>query len=203
MGLTQHQLAEQAGTTQAQIQRLEQGERRLTKEWADRLAPILGVTREQLWGDEVSIEAVVAVNSPAIEPNRPLAGPDTRSFIPVKSAGRGGDDQPMFDEPLGYIPTPEFLMGVKGAYAIHMVGDSMSPRYEAGWLLYVHPHRRVVVGDDIVALLKGDIVLVKVYSGEKNGVVTLSSISPDHPPRKIKKADIVSMHAVIASKKEW
>ncbi|MEJ0071160.1 MAG: helix-turn-helix transcriptional regulator [Pseudomonadota bacterium] len=43
-GLTQQQLAELAGTSQPQIDRLETGKRRLTIDWVVRLAPFLGVT---------------------------------------------------------------------------------------------------------------------------------------------------------------
>ncbi|RCL01039.1 MAG: SOS-response transcriptional repressor [Candidatus Tokpelaia sp. JSC189] len=48
IGLTQVQLAEKAGTTQPQIKRLELSERKLTKEWAEKLAPHLGVEPYQL-----------------------------------------------------------------------------------------------------------------------------------------------------------
>lgn len=43
-GLTQAQLADKAGTSQPQINRLEKGERELTRDWAERLAPWLGTT---------------------------------------------------------------------------------------------------------------------------------------------------------------
>lgn len=46
--LTQEQLARLAGTTQPQIRKLEAGERRMTKEWAERLAPYLGVSPQSL-----------------------------------------------------------------------------------------------------------------------------------------------------------
>ncbi|UXN05234.1 LexA family protein [Bartonella sp. HY761] len=46
--LTQAQLAEKAGTTQPQIKRLELEERKLTKEWAEKLAPHLGVEASML-----------------------------------------------------------------------------------------------------------------------------------------------------------
>ncbi|MBX4335664.1 helix-turn-helix domain-containing protein [Bartonella raoultii] len=48
IGLTSKQLAELAGTSQPQIFRLENGQRKLTKEWAVRLAPHLEVTPKQL-----------------------------------------------------------------------------------------------------------------------------------------------------------
>lgn len=43
-GLTQEVLAERAGTSIAQISRLERGQRGLSKEWAIRLAPLIGTT---------------------------------------------------------------------------------------------------------------------------------------------------------------
>lgn len=47
-GLSQAQLAEMAGTSQPQIKRLEDGARKLTKEWAERLAPHLSISAETL-----------------------------------------------------------------------------------------------------------------------------------------------------------
>jgi transcriptional regulator with XRE-family HTH domain len=42
-GLTLQQVADDAGTSLQQIQRLENGHRRLTDEWMRRIAPVLGV----------------------------------------------------------------------------------------------------------------------------------------------------------------
>lgn len=52
MGLSAKKLAELAGTSQPQIFRLENGHRKLTKEWAVRLAPHLSVTPKQLMFSE-------------------------------------------------------------------------------------------------------------------------------------------------------
>lgn len=46
--LSQAQLAELVGTSQPQIKRLEDGARKLTKEWAERIAPHLNVSAEHL-----------------------------------------------------------------------------------------------------------------------------------------------------------
>jgi transcriptional regulator with XRE-family HTH domain len=48
IGMTQQQLAELVGTSQPQIKRLEKGQRTLSKDWAERLAPHLRVTAEHL-----------------------------------------------------------------------------------------------------------------------------------------------------------
>ncbi|MEM1045676.1 MAG: helix-turn-helix transcriptional regulator [Pseudomonadota bacterium] len=51
-GLTQSELARLVGTSQAQIFRLENAERKLTVEWAERLAPALSASVETLlFGD--------------------------------------------------------------------------------------------------------------------------------------------------------
>lgn len=47
-GLSQQALADRIGTSQPQIKRLEDGARKLTKEWAERLAPALQTTAEAL-----------------------------------------------------------------------------------------------------------------------------------------------------------
>jgi SOS-response transcriptional repressor LexA len=46
--ISQARLAEMTGTSQPQIKRLELGERKLTRKWAERLAPHLGVAAERL-----------------------------------------------------------------------------------------------------------------------------------------------------------
>ena len=47
-GLSQVELAARAGTTQPSINRLETGQTQLTKKWAERLAPHLGIDPKQL-----------------------------------------------------------------------------------------------------------------------------------------------------------
>lgn len=47
-GLSQAELADRIGTSQPQIKRLEAGDRKMTKEWAVRLAPHLNVSAERL-----------------------------------------------------------------------------------------------------------------------------------------------------------
>lgn len=60
-GLSQNELASFAGTSQPQINRLESGQRKLSKEWAERLAPHLGISPEQLlFGPPADLKRVPA-----------------------------------------------------------------------------------------------------------------------------------------------
>lgn len=72
-GLTQARLAELVSTSQPQIRRLEAGERQLTKEWAQRLAPHLGVAASQLmFGENVSAPSPAGfITVPSVDLNPP------------------------------------------------------------------------------------------------------------------------------------
>lgn len=64
--LSQQALAELARTSQPQIKRLEAGERKLSKEWAERLAPHLGVTPELLMFEKQPQEQLDIIGLPVM-----------------------------------------------------------------------------------------------------------------------------------------
>lgn len=49
-----------------------------------------------------------------------------------------------------HVRRPPGLMGVPDAYALYVEGDSMSPKFEPGDIVFVHPHRRARAGDYVV-----------------------------------------------------
>ncbi len=49
------------------------------------------------------------------------------------------------------ITAPPSLLGIHGAFAVTVSGDSMEPRYEDGETLFLDPRRRVSRGDYVVA----------------------------------------------------
>lgn len=57
LGLSQERLAEMVGTSQPQIKRLESGERAISRRWAERLAPVLGVSPTELVFDRAGSPA--------------------------------------------------------------------------------------------------------------------------------------------------
>jgi len=61
-GLTQTELAKRVGTSQAQIYRLENSERKLTVEWAERLAKALSTSARFLLFGDTSARAMPAPN---------------------------------------------------------------------------------------------------------------------------------------------
>lgn len=128
----------------------------------------------------------------------PYAPLDRQDLIPVRSAGRGGDEQEMFlaDGPVDYVPRPHVLQRVKEAYAIYMVGDSMSPRYEPGFTLYVNPFRPPRPGNGVVVYKKNDSVLVKRFKAMTADTLVLEQLNPARELR-IARAEVAHIHLVV------
>lgn len=53
-------------------------------------------------------------------------------------------------DPMDFVRRPAALEKAKGVYALYIEGDSMSPKYDAGDLVFVHPHVPARIGDIVV-----------------------------------------------------
>jgi len=171
-GLSQAKLAQLAGTSQPQIKRLEDGERKLTREWAERLAPHLEVAPERILfpngmpvGAPPHIEDRVREQpSPNVDLSRIEDAPPLRRFagprdVPVLGTAVGGGDEDgdfrFNGETIDMAPRPPGIANRKDVYALYVENDSMYPRFRPGVKLYVDPHRRPLAGDDVVLELHG------------------------------------------------
>ncbi|HEX3861751.1 MAG TPA: LexA family transcriptional regulator [Stellaceae bacterium] len=144
------------------------------------------------------------VVTPAFPPLLATATPTPRSeSIPIRSAARGGNDQQMFlqDGPIGFTQRPANLTRVRDAYAIYMIGDSMEPRYEQGWLLHVNPFKPPVRGRDVVVYKKGDAVLIKQFIRWEGDMILLRQLNPEGELR-IPRDDIIECHLVVGVDQE-
>jgi len=138
--------------------------------------------------------------APVAPPPRSLHEPDR---IPIRSGARGGADQEMFleDGPIGYTPRPANLNGVRSAYAIYMVGDSMEPRYEPGWLLHVNPFKPPIRGRDVVVYKAGQAVLIKQFVGWEGDTLVLRQLNPPTTLR-IPRDQVHECHLVVGADQE-
>jgi SOS-response transcriptional repressor LexA len=105
-----------------------------------RLADALGATDDYLMG-----------RIPADDPLRPDLVVTTGGArdLPVYGSAEGGNGVMIIDsDPIEYAPRPATLIGVKGAFAIYVVNDSMAPAYEQGDRVHIHPGRPVTPGKD-------------------------------------------------------
>ncbi|HTH96100.1 MAG TPA: helix-turn-helix domain-containing protein [Stellaceae bacterium] len=189
-GLTMQALAEAAGTTASQINKLEKGHARMTIDWMIRLAEALGIEP----GDLLPQEPAPSGPLPGGEviPGPTAAFRDPRHLIPVRSAARGGNDQEMFlrDGPIDFIPCPRALSHVQDAYAIYMVGDSMFPRFRQGQLLHVNPFKPPQLGAGVVVTKRDDVVLIKEFVRRSETNLFVRQYNPatelDYPLQEIR-----------------
>jgi transcriptional regulator with XRE-family HTH domain len=184
-------LADRVGTSAPQINKLEKGERRMTVDWMTRLAPALGIEPKDLLPTEPLAAAppIPARGRGTLLPGGEAAlGPkpaatDPRDMIPVRSAARGGGEQEMFlrDGPIDFTRRPHSLLHVRDAYAIYMVGDSMTPRFRQGQLLHVNPYKPPQPGAGVVVTKTNDAVLIKEFVRRGATVLHLRQYNPDAP----------------------
>ncbi|MCH4542745.1 helix-turn-helix domain-containing protein [Ochrobactrum sp. A-1] len=111
--LSQAQLAEMAGTSQPQIKRLEDGARKLTKEWAERLAPHLETTAEGLLFPQSTVEDLTRVASPigAVPVTGKVAA---NTWLSVEDMDFGYDDIEYVPSASGYPVDLQFALKVEG-----------------------------------------------------------------------------------------
>lgn len=152
--LSQAALAQLAGTSQPQIKRLEAGERKMTRDWAERLAPHLGVPAQRLIFAPETVAVVGYVG----------AGAETHLF----SEAQG---------PFETIPAPEGSN--ENTVAVEIRGESMGPLLDR-WLAIYDDVRRPATPDLIhklcvVGLEDGRVLIKKIQRSRTPGLYHLLS----------------------------
>lgn len=217
-----HQALERAGVSQADlarhlrlapsaVSRMLKGERQIKPIEFVHIASFLGVPQEEVLQHAVEgTTSAAPADAPRPGRGRPPSvsiGLSARSAqeadrIPIRGAARGGTDQEMFlQDEIGYTPRPANLSGVRAAYAIYMVGDSMEPRYEQGWLLHVNPFKPPIRGRDVVVHKAGQIVLIKQFVGWEGDTLVLRQLNPPDTLR-IPRGEVRECHLVVGADQE-
>jgi phage repressor protein C with HTH and peptisase S24 domain len=155
-----------------------------------RLAKPLGCLPADLLPELPSPEGVVAAVSLA-----------SSRLIPVRSAARGGEEQEMFleDGPIDHRPCPSFVEHVRDAYAIYVVGESMSPMYRPGQLLYVNPHRPLNAGRGVVVTKNSRAVLIKELVRTTSFGLVLREYQPKLREFTVPHGEISEAHSVVGA----
>jgi phage repressor protein C with HTH and peptisase S24 domain len=157
-GLSLAKLAAAVGTSTPQIHKLEREERRMTFDWARRLAPALQIEPEDLMRVEHRIQVVGRVGAGA-------------QVLPIDDHAKG-DGLYDVECPRGLDP--------KNTVAVEVVGDSMEPAVQEGWVLFYdrspEPTPSAVVGRLCVVQVEDGRVLVKqIKRGPDQGRFNLIS----------------------------
>lgn len=153
LGLTLNEVAEAAGTTNQQIGMLERGNRKLTVEWMNRLATVLGVEPKDLLPD----------TGPTMIPVVGYVGAGAEVFcIDDHAKGAGLDEVEM--------PIPGMS---PSSVAVRVRGDSMIPAYFDGDLIFYDKNDNGdlmhLVGKECVVSLPDGRKFIKTLRRRANG----------------------------------
>jgi len=209
IGASQADLARHLRLAPSAVSRMLKGERQMRQLETVQIAGFLGVSPDEVLrhaiNDAVSASGPGLPRSGRGRPPSTSTSGNVRSTdpIPIRSAGRGGNDQEMFleDGPIGYTSRPANLSDVRAAYAIYMVGDSMEPRYEPGWLLHVNPFKPPTRGRDVVVYKLGQVVLIKQFVGWEGNTLVLRQLNPPQTLR-IPRTEVRECHLVVGADQE-
>ncbi|MCW5730437.1 MAG: LexA family transcriptional regulator [Alphaproteobacteria bacterium] len=125
--------------------------------------------------------------------------------LPVYGTAEGGPTGMIIAyDPIEWVKRPEPLRQVENGFGFYLVGDSMSPRFEHGDLLLVHPTRPPGRKDDVLAILRGEkdgehYALVKRFVGWKGDQLLLEQLNPAERLKPIQRAQIAGLHMIVGS----
>jgi phage repressor protein C with HTH and peptisase S24 domain len=206
-GWSLDKLGKLIGTSGQNVSKLELGKARMTLDWVAKFATAFDIEPLELMPPSTASAPPVPIRE-----RRPAAADrlgqsqhsvDPRDMIPVRSAGRGGNGQSMFleDGPIEWTRRPSVLQTVRDAYAVYMVGDSMMPRYQPGWLLYIHPFKPPTKGRAVVVTLGNNEVLVKEWLSQTEATLWLRQLNPAQD-LQIPLETVRDVHLIVGSAEE-
>ena len=122
--------------------------------------------------------------------------------IPVRGTAQGGLKGAfvLTGDDIDYVRCPPRLATAQGTYGLFIEGDSMSPRYEPGELIFVSPRRPARIGDDVVIVQRNRdgeycAFIKRLLKRDSEEIVA----EQFNPPKKIRflVAEIDSVHLVL------
>jgi phage repressor protein C with HTH and peptisase S24 domain len=200
-GLSMQALADRAGTSAPQINKLEKGERRLTVDWMVRIGKALGVDPTELLPPNLTSGRTSSGGVPESMRASPIEV--GQADLPVLGRAQGGRSGvliiPAEQSPVDWTYRPPQLRGVQDAFAVFAYDDSMHPMYKHGQTLWVHPHLPVKAGDGVLIVKHGDEAIVKELVRRTESEVVLKQYRPNEAEFALPLAEIRSIYRVIGA----
>lgn len=122
------------------------------------------------------------------------------STVPVYGAddGEAGRGLISYKSAVEYAVRPRVLAGVANAFGVYMVGDSMSPRYEQGDVLWIHPGRPLIRGCGVVVVFADNTAMVKRFIAADRKMVEVEQLNPPQKT-KLPRADVTGLYRVVGT----
>lgn len=204
-GVGQKELALAMGVTQQAVSEWVSGGVQKPKAWK-KIADFLDIPIDEAQrAVDTPLDAAPSARNPApnagkVLPLRPAPVPGTIPVVGRAAAGEPGKIV-YLNEVHEWIPCPPELIGVEGAYATYVHGDSMQPRYFNNERVYVHPARPYGPGDFVVAQIgEGDdaTAYVKQFVSWNRNKLVLHQYNPDDE-FDFDSDDVSAVHLIVGS----
>lgn len=123
--------------------------------------------------------------------------------LPVYGSIKGGFEGEVVDvqHPVDWTFRPPALVGVDGAFALYVIGDSMEPRYEHGEMVLVHPGRPVRRGNYVAVEFRNQSATVKRFLRLNDHFLELEQLNPPKTLR-FPRSDIARVLRIIGTIEE-
>jgi transcriptional regulator with XRE-family HTH domain len=199
VGTSQADLARHLDLPPSAVSRMLRGERQMKIQEALRVAQFLGVPQDEVVR-HAGAEGPPAALGPVRRGRPPGSGlaqahrvGDSNDMIPIRRSGE--------EVPVGYTPRPANLAGVRDAYAVYVETQSLTPRYEPGWLLHVNPFKPAIKGRDVVVRTKNGTMLIRQFGGWDGDTLILRQLTPDETNR-VSREEVTACHLIVGVDQE-
>lgn len=186
-GWSLQQLAAAAGTTRAQIDKLERGSRRLTVDWLVRLAAPLGCDPRSLMALENNSNSFSEAAQTPLQQNLPLHH--------LQSAGQRRGYR-MAPHPTGTVPCPYFLSSLAQAYAVELQRVQTAALELPGQLIFINPVAKPQTG--ALLLAQTDDGLWHLGQCQKLSLTSVILRSPPRGRTTLPRKQLRTLHGVAA-----
>lgn len=214
LGFSQKELGLKVGVSQQAIEKIENDATKRPRNFVE-LADVLGLEPYELLNGASQDRMQASVNSTKHNQStaavteasdtsthyQALSQPfSTGRDLPVRGRAQGGPDGNLIinEEPIDWTFRPPALSGVNDAFAVYVTGDSMTPKYDDGDMVYVHPNRPIKKGRYVVIETNDEHGLIKQYKGWEGDTLVVTQYNPAKEIR-LDKENVKRIMLVIGS----
>lgn len=192
LDLSQAELAKAAGTSQATIEKIENGKSQRSR-FLPTVYAVLGLPLDELANEPVMKKQAEPVYVKGADLVR---GRDLPVYASVE--GGGGSIIIQQADPIDWVGRPTPLEHVKDGYGVVVTGDSMEPVFRQGDIALVHPHLPPRMDDAVILYTpERDRATIKEYRGATEKLWKLRRYSPEREDFTLSKAEWPHCHAVV------
>lgn len=217
--MTLDTLAELTGLSTSYLSRLESGGRGGSLQAMLKISralqvPLIDITDDFTEQDifdtmQLGPESMPKKKASEVAPAAPVIAPtsvpiDVPVYGTVAASPLGKGAFRLSNDIVDWAARPPALMMVPDLYALEVRGDSMSPKYEPGDIIYVHPHRVYRSGDSVV-IQEPDSdngepqTFIKLFVNETENKVTTQQFNPKSA-LEFKKRPGLKIHKVMSNR---